>query len=302
MKPDPIVPVSDPVEAHHVPAQTVLEFEPGAFVENLVVRSDRTVFGTIHPTGEIWRWHADTGRQKFVTLPVPVAGITYDANGFLFVSAGTPGKGKGSIWRISPSGEAKMWVEIDGSLFLNGITPARNGQSLYVVDSICGRVFEIDALQPRQQIWLEDERLKPRSDESVFPGANGIKFFGRSVLISNTDRATLLRATIHPDGRGGPLQVVAERLLADDFAFDVHGDAYLATHSYNSVVRLAADGTRAELGNASHGLSGATAVAFMKDWVYVTTETAMASPVDGQLPAARLVRLEVGQEGYSLLD
>ncbi|MGH7072879.1 MAG: hypothetical protein ACREFD_01575 [Stellaceae bacterium] len=64
---------------------------------------------------------------------------------------------------------------------------------------------------------MEDERLRPKSAQ--MPGANGIKLYRGWAWISITDHDRIVRAKIADDGRAGPIEIVAEKLRADDFAF-----------------------------------------------------------------------------------
>lgn len=51
-------------------------------------------------------------------------------------------------------------------------------------------------------------------------------------------------------------------LPTDVFAFDRHGNLYATTHPFNTVVRLAPEGTRQESADLSTGANAPTAAAF----------------------------------------
>ena len=90
------------------------------------------------------------------------------------------------------------------------------------------------------------------------------------------------------------LEVVAERLFADDLDLDPDGRIYLATHTYHSVLRLDPDGHREDIAGHAQGIAGSTSVAFdPRDpaSLYVTTTGGMLSPPGGELEPARLIRL-----------
>jgi len=99
--------------------------------------------------------------------------------------------------------------------------------------------------------------------------------------------------------------MIATRLGVDDLAFDQTGNAYLWTHIGRSLDRLAPGGLRVAFGGVSQGLAGSTACAFGRhgaEWraLFVTKSGGIVTPPGGVLPPAKLVRLEVGQQGYPL--
>jgi hypothetical protein len=288
-----------------VPASTVATWPEGSFVENIAIDGAGAAFVTIHPPGEIRRIGADGMESLFTTLPTSIAGLAFDRNGTLFVSGGTPGVAGGVIWRVAPSGAFDRWVDLPEAPFLNGITPLPGGGML-VVDSILGRVWRIETDRPERSLWLDDARLTPQPGVTGLPGVNGIKRFGRSITVSNTTRATILRCDLDAAGAAGPIAVIAENLRADDIAFDVDGALYCTTHIQYSLVRLARDGTRATLAGPSEGMVGSTAAAFGRraddrTALYVTTTGGVGAPYEGRLQPAKLVRLEIGVEGVPLL-
>jgi sugar lactone lactonase YvrE len=146
--------------------------------------------------------------------------------------------------------------------------------------------------------------LLAAADASGTPGANGIKVFAGHAYISVTGSDTIYRTPITGE-TAGPLAVYAERLRADDFAIDIAGALYIATHPARSLVRLAADGQRTTLAAAQHGMVGATAVAFGRTaadrhCVYVTTTGGTMTVPPEELEPAKLVRVEVGVAGAQL--
>lgn len=110
--------------------------------------------------------------------------------------------------------------------------------------------------------WFSHALLTKITDFPLMPGGNGLRIFERSVYVSNTDRAILVRIPIEPDGKPGEIETVAEHLRADDFVFDTKGFAYLTTHVENTLVRLAPDGKRLALAGPEHGMPGCTAARF----------------------------------------
>jgi sugar lactone lactonase YvrE len=112
----------------------------------------------------------------------------------------------------------------------------------------------------------------------------------------------MMRASIGADGAPGALEVVAENLRGDDFAFATSGALYVATHPAHTVLRLAPDGSRTTIAGPAEGAVGSTACAFGRaagdeKALYVTTSGGLWTPYRGQVQEAKLVRLEVGEAG-----
>ena len=108
-------------------------------------------------------------------------------------------------------------------------------------------------------------------------------------------------------GVPGPVEFVAERLRADDFAFDCDGNAYLATHIQNSLLRLTSGGARVNVAGVADGMAGSTAVTFgaiagTASSAFVTTTGGVVSPVDGIVAPAKLIRVDIGTTGLPITD
>lgn len=279
----------------------VASWPVGFFAENLAVDAGGFVFVTLHSHNRIERYDPRSGRSEtFARLPAPATGVAFAADGTLWVTGGTVGKPPGYIWRVDRSGGVQPWVEIPDAVFMNGCAPHPDGKTLLACESITGRILQIRLDQPKWQTWIADERLRPHNPQ--MPGANGIKVRDHKAWISVTDSNLLLRAAIGDDGAAGRLEVVAENLRGDDFAFGTSGALYIATHPAHTVLRLAADGSRTTLAGPAEGAVGSTACAFGRapgdeKALYVTTSGGLWTPYRGQVQEAKLVRLEVGEAG-----
>ena len=150
---------------------------------------------------------------------------------------------------------------MNDAYFMNGCT-SLPGSTLLVCESATGRILAVDQSAKKWRVWLADQRLAP-SDPQM-PGANGIKVFGDFAYISVTDSNTLYRVKVHGGEAAGPLEILAENLRADDFAFAASGALYIATHPAQSVMRLARQDERTTIAGPDEGLVGSTACAFGK--------------------------------------
>jgi len=287
-----------------VAGEIVASWPKGHFAENLAVDDAGIAYVSLHSHNRIDRFDPKTRQvEEFARLTAPAAGLAFDAEGALWVTGGENGQAPGYIWRIR-SAQPELWVEIPDARFMNGCTPHPDGRTLLVCESVTGRILAIDQKEKRWGVWLEDDRLRPKGPK--MPAANGIKLRDGWAWISITDHDLILRSKIAADGSAGPIEVAAEKLHADDFAFAASGAAYIATHAAQTVVRLHADGSRETIAGPNEGAVGCTACAFGRgaedsQSLYVTTTGGLIYPYRGTIQDAKLLRLNVGESGRPLL-
>ncbi|KAI9858974.1 MAG: hypothetical protein M1824_003975 [Vezdaea acicularis] len=304
-----------------LPVSIIHEFPIGYFVENIAVRPSGALLLTVHNRSELI--HLDPSQSPPVpvvvhTFPLNVSGIVEVEPDTFYISAGTIGdKGSYAIWKVdmapfvagadetiqTPATISKH-VDVPDALFLNGSALLSPTEGIFLaVDSIASRLFAINVKSCTATTWLQHGAFAKTTQNPVYPGANGAKRFGDAVYVSNTEAAQILRCVVGPGGEAtGTLDVVAEHLNADDFTFDADGAAYLTTHIYQSVVKLAPDGTRSRIvGDVKDPLcAGSTAAAFGRrqadrEVLYVTTTGGMSLPVNGEVVKAKVLRVEVGK-------
>ncbi len=288
-----------------VASEVVASWSRGHFAENLAVDPAGAVYVSLHSHSRIDRFDPRTRQvEEFARLTAPAAGLAFDAAGLLWVTGGVVGQVPGYIWRIHSGQPAELWVEVPDAVFMNGCTPHLDGRTLLVCESVTGRILAIDQKEKRWGVWLQDDRLRPRSAQT--PGANGIKLHDGWAWISITDQDRLVRSKIAADGSAGPLEAVAEKLRADDFAFGESGAAYIATHPAQTVLRLHPDGKRETIAGPLEGAVGSAACAFGRraedcKSLYVATTGGLRYPYRGEVQDAKLLRLNVGERGQPLL-
>ena len=284
-----------------VPATVVASWPAGHFAENLAVDDRGAVFVSLHSHQRIDRYDPDTRKVTlFAPMPAPVAGLAFDADGWLWATGGELGTPPGYVWRVSPSGDCEEWLRVSDAVFMNGCAVHPDGRTLLVCESVTGRILAADLAQRAWREWISDDRLRPENEQ--IPGANGIKVKHDQAWISVTDSNLILTARILRGDAPGSLSVAADRLRADDFAFGASGALYVATHPANSVLRLSPNGTRATIAGPTEGAVGSTACAFGRTRedstaLYVTTNGGLWAPYRGTVQDAKLLRLEVGEPG-----
>jgi sugar lactone lactonase YvrE len=293
----------DPAPVDLVPAAVVATWPVGTFLENIAALPGGDFVISVHSERQLLRCTSGGEHRPLATLPVPTMGLVVDGER-VFVVAGEPGRAPGWLFEVGLDGDVQERLTLPDNVFLNGFTPGHAGRA-YTVDSVRGELIAVDLHAFTARVVLADERLAKCSAEPMVPGANGIKADDTSLWITNTDRATVLRADLDGDGSVGPLTVVAEHLRGDDLALDVEGSAYITTHIENALVRLRPDGERCVLAGPEQGMAGCTSCAFgtapdERTSLFVLTTGGVVQPYRGVPQPAKLVRLEVGVRGRTV--
>ena len=292
--------------------ETLVSYDParGEFAESVALAPDGTVYVSLIGGGAIDVREPD-GSSRRVTLPVEQVGtLAVGARESLYPSSFAPA----ALWRIDGAGgNAPVAVKLaalpEGSA-PNGITFDRRG-NLYAADSNLGLVWQL----PRRgaghtgtaRAWADGPLLAvgdtvkiPGFEQFPVPGPNGIKVFRGDVYVANSSTARILRIPIDPRGQAGQVSVAYDGVIADDFAFDVHGSLYATTDPFNTVDRIRPDGTKETLLTAADGLAGPSAVAFGtsrgdRTSMYITN-LSFFEPT----PRPSLQRVDVGVPGYRI--
>jgi len=289
-----------PVEL--APHEIVTSFPANTFLENLAIASNGTLFVTNHEVGQILQIAPEGDSSVLASTDGKVTGIAFAPDGSLILT-GWNAQGLSIILCATLEGAVEQVATLPDALFLNGITPLTRDRYV-AADSYRGCIWQFDRITRQVSIWLEHPLLARSSPDNPFPAANGIKRFGNSLYVSNTEKMLLLKIPISGDERAGEPAILIAPTNIDDFAFDTEGNLYAATHIYNSVLRIEPDGKTTAIALAEQGVIGSTAVAFGRrpsdaTNIYVTTNGGMFLPPAGGVVPANVVRLEVGKPGYS---
>jgi SMP-30/Gluconolactonase/LRE-like region len=238
------------------------------------------------------------------TVSGKATGLTFTPDGTLLLS-GWDQQDTPMIWQVSAQGNVDVLVTLPDALFLNGLTPLTD--SLYLIaDSYRGIIWQLNLPERTVQVWLEHPQLARSSPDQVFPAVNGLKIFDGILYASNTQKAQLVKIPIQPNQQPGEPEVFLNQVNLDDFAFDRQGNLYGTTHVFNSVVKIAPDGSMTTIAQLEQGMAGTTALAFGRSpsdqtCLYVTTNGGMSFPPISGIEPAKVVCLEVGIAGLPLL-
>jgi len=213
-----------------------------------------------------------------------VSGIVRAPDGTLYVNYA--GGAESGIWKIGQDGTAEQVVALPETKFLNGLALDPRSGALFATDSAVGTIWRVWPRTGRADLWATGAELQPGTGGL---GANGLKVHNGSVWVSNTDKGTLLRIPIRPDGKAGPAVVAATGVTGiDDFAFTGSGDTLLAAQNpLNQVDLITPGGAQHIVLTSADGLSNPSSVAVSGEVVYVTS-AAYFTGVDPNLLLAHL--------------
>jgi sugar lactone lactonase YvrE len=251
-------------------------FNPAAFETPESIQFDRHghAYVSMALTGEVRKIAPDGTQSSLAFLPLrpdiqpcgnsfglPImGGIALDHQGNAYVSVNSCHLPDLGIWKVTPEGQASLLAGLPATAAPNGI--AYHGGWLYVADTILGAVWRLhtDGRSP-PEIWTDDSLLTP-VPLPLTPGPNGLQIFHDEVYVAVSDRQHIVVFPILADGSAGTGRVHASGVGLDDFAFDVQGNLYGTTDPFNTVLRVAQDGTVEVLLTAADGLDGPTATVF----------------------------------------
>ena len=276
----------------------------GQSPENITVEPDGSADLTFASARQVAHVTRDGNASVRATLPeepnpntpvlkaATVFGIARAHDGTLYVDYAT-GTAKTGIWRIAPDGSAPRQIaQLPTTALPNGLALDERHGVLYAADSAQGVVWRVPQTGGTPTVWAKDTALDPVPVTGAGFGANGVKVHGGAVWVSNSDRGTLLRIPVRPNGSAGAVETRATGLTnVDDFAFPgPHDDTVLAALiGLSEVVEVRPDGTHSVVLTQADGLSNPTSLAVCGSTLYVNS-AAYFTQQDPNLLVARLDR------------
>lgn len=288
-----------------LPAQAIAEFPVNTFLESIVVDADNTLFITSHYEGKVFRISADGAISTHAAIAGKATGLALTPNGELLLS-GWDEKETSVVWLIASDGTVKLLTELPEAIFLNGLTRLDSDNYL-IADSYRGAIWQLNVPTKTVSIWLEHPDLARTSPEEVFPAVNGLKIYDNFLYASNTQKKQIVKIPILADRlAAGEPEIFLTGVNIDDFAFDIEGNLYGTTHVFNSVVKIAPDGSVTTIAQLEQGMAGSTALAFGtsegdRTSIYVTTNGGMSFPPATGIESGKVVKLEVSTAGLPLV-
>ncbi len=314
------------------------EFLEGVAVDkvgNVFVSMRSSPVGPLPLPDQIWKFSPAGEKSKYAEFDSPGGGgcgLAVDAEGNVYMARNTvPGKG---VYRVEASGKILLLPGTEQIIFPDGLAFDQRG-NLYITES-----YSLSAGEPGgfgqagiwrvpkgggpAEIWLRHELLTGVYPPRVFPypiGANGIIFYHNALYLNNTDKATVVRVPVQPDGTPGepgvwaqlqelpgPFSQIGFPLLPDGISMDVHGNVYIAIPSREAVVRInATDGSQETIASLpDFPLDGPVSLAFgtgkgNRESLFVTNLGYSGLLVPGMsFPGPGLIKIEIGIPGLPL--
>jgi sugar lactone lactonase YvrE len=227
--------------------------QAGQNPEGLAIDKAGDTFVSMSPLGQVLRFPAGSlTPQVFGSVSgiVPgdfgLLGLATDRVGNVYGAVQAASTDANGVWRFNrTTGTATRIAGSEGIQLPNGLAFDTRG-NLYVTDSRLGAIWRV---RPGgvAQVWLQDPLLTGDGSLGLFIGANGIAFRNGVLFVTNTERRTMLRVPVRPDGTPGALSVVtsfAPGLNPDGVTMDVFGGAYVALNLQNAITRVAPNGSQ----------------------------------------------------------
>lgn len=265
---------------HHTPEpdaslSTVALFDAGAMEtpESIAIDDDDNKFVSLALTGEIRKISHKGVASTYATLPLGAAplticgsffagltGITLDHQGNLYANLASCDSDSRGVWKIPRYGQPERIAALPMESLPNGIVHHKH--HLFVSDSTLGVIWRVSDDGGTPEVWASGEELAQEETPAGLPGPNGLKFFDDEMYVSNPSQATIVAIRVKYDGSAGKTRIHADGLFCDDFVIDKHGYLYCGTDPFNTLMRVAPNGSSEVLLTADDGLDGPTAIAF----------------------------------------
>lgn len=270
----------------------------GQLPENVALAPDGTALVTLAAARQVAAVTRAGSVRTLATLPAPAdggvhtpvlgfpltTGIARSGDGTLYLLYATGTADLTGVWRVRPGDRPRRIAALPAEGLPNGLALDERRGTLYLTDSVLGRIFTVPVSGGTPTTWSADPTLA----STGFLGANGLKLHDGAVWVSNLDQGTLLRFPLER-GRAGTVEVRAAGLVGvDDFAFTGRGaEVIAALNGPNTVVRIRPGGTVTPLLTAADGLQNPTSVAVRGTTLYVLN-AAYLTGTDPNLLLARV--------------
>lgn len=245
--------------------KVLASYEHGNFLENLEVQEDGRLLFTNYPTKSIEVLTAKGKASTFSKLSAyPLSLISIEDGYLVAASAKSLLLGEDVVKTqqfilLDKKGKHVGQFDAPEVMYLNGMVRL-NSEIILAVDSLSGNIWKINPKTQKISSWIKDESLTPHANQKMFiPGANGVKFRGKELIVSNSSRGTLLSIKVSKDGKplGKPKTIKTVGMI-DDFwirkddsiLFTTHGEDIKILSTDNKISTILISGAR-----------GATAIA-----------------------------------------
>jgi sugar lactone lactonase YvrE len=276
-------------------------FQAGETPENAALEPNGDFDVSFSVAREIARVSLDGRQNILAAMPAPAdggintpvlhfaatMGIIRSQDGTLYFLYAAGDADLTGVWRLSPNESAPERIAaLPATSLPNGLALDPSTGTLYVADSALGRIWAVPITGGTATVWSAASELA----STGYLGANGVKVHGDAVWVSNTDKGTVVRIPVLPDGTSAPAQVWAGGLpTIDDFTFT--GNEILAAVNHtNTVVRIRPNGIETTVLTDADGLQNPTSIVLSGSAAYVF-DAAYATHTDPNILRAPLLEL-----------
>jgi sugar lactone lactonase YvrE len=289
-----------------LPSRVIHQFPNPTFIENLAIRSNGKILVTVVNGASLMM--VDPQNPSTPTLihkfegVLAVTGVIEVEHDIFYVAAGNfdlkagNETGSYSIWKVDMSGfeeegkaKTEMLTTLPNAGLPNGFESLPKDKTCFLfADSEAGNVVKVNVNTGASEVLIDLEEMK-HGPEGMPLGINGIKYKDGYLYWTTTVKKIFCRIKVDDHGDAvGKAEIVARDILADDFTLDKKGNAWLTTHSNNTIVVVKTDGTLVTAAGRLDELTvaGGTACQFGRGKddghvLYVTTCGGLTAPVGG---------------------
>jgi len=239
-----------------------IPFSPYESPEGVAVDKVGNVYVSVNVPGhaELWKFTPTGEKTVLAQFPKAGVGLAVDATGNVYMA------GTGGVYVVDQEG---VFAHLPGTEHINyadGLAFDRRG-NLYITDLVSldngpdscmgtwgmGGIYRFPKGGASAELWLRHELLTGSCTGILgYPaGANGIQFFRGALYVINSDKGTIVRIPVKPDGSPSEPTIwvtlepvpgsVFEQVfpvMGDGFALDVHGNAFVAIVDQCAIVRI----------------------------------------------------------------
>ncbi|KAL0937335.1 uncharacterized protein CTRU02_207066 [Colletotrichum truncatum] len=227
----------------------IYRFQNG-WIENLATHSNGALLVTRMDQPDLWSVNPSSKTAtKLYTFPDAYATgglVEMSPNIWAVITgkyrSGTNTPGSWGIWKVDltgPTAKASVVKVVPESKLFNGLAKFehdKTNNTLLIGDAAAGAVYKMNFSTGAYSILLADKSMNP---QGFLPfGIDGMKFFNGSLYFTNIGQNTFNRLPIDTAGKPGSVSTIFNNSPGDDFIFDAAGNAYIATNTQNSVIKV----------------------------------------------------------------
>jgi sugar lactone lactonase YvrE len=229
--------------------ETLASFPHGAFLENLTVERNGTIYFTSYFNKALMVLRPGTQAAPLAVLPAHPLGVLRTSTGFIVTAHAVPFtnapafQSSNEVLILDAAGTVTRTIKAADARFLNGLVEVAPDKVL-IADSAAGLIWVLKPSTGELRPWLRDPMLAADPAAKRFrPGANGLKVNNGVLYVSNFSRGAIFKIALDSgqEASGAPTTFVQQGPV-DDFAFAPDGSIYAATHG-DTLLRFAPDGT-----------------------------------------------------------